>query len=629
MQIRLDAGRLADEHGRTRILRGVNLGGSSKLPATPDGSTYRRDGFFAHRAVSFVGRPFPLAQADEHLARLAAWGLTFIRLVVTWEAVEHAGPGQYDEAFLDYLEQVAERAGAHGLTLFVDFHQDVWSRFSGGDGAPGWTFEAAGLDITAFQATGAAIVHATHGDPFPRMIWPTNGWKLAAATMYTLFFGGDDFAPGLQVGGEPIQGYLQRHFLGAARQVARRMARLPHVVGYDLFNEPLTGLIGNRAPHLPACPFPLGARPSPLEMLALGSGIPQRVDHWAWELAPRPLGRRLIDPRGASAWLPGRGCLWREQGVWDVGADGRPRLLRPHHFCYVGGRFVDFGRDYWRPFCNRAAAAVREEHPGALIFIQPEYGSDGPAWGPDDAPDIVYAPHWYDLVSLFVKRYVPGLALDLTRRGLVVGLGPVERHFAHELRAHMRHGRERMGGAPTIIGEFGIPFDLNRRVALRTSDFTVVERALNRSFRAIEDALVGSTLWNYTADNSNARGDRWNDEDLSIFSPDQRRDPADLNSGGRGLAAVVRPYAMATAGTPLHMRFDLRSRAFTYRFRHDPAVTAPTEIYLPRLHYPHGCRVDVSDGSYEIDLAAQRLRYVHGHAREEHTLHVVPLTPGM
>ena len=44
--------------------------------------------------------------------------------------------------------------------------------------------EAVGFDITHFRATGAAIVHATHGGPFPKMIWPTNGSKLAAATMF-------------------------------------------------------------------------------------------------------------------------------------------------------------------------------------------------------------------------------------------------------------------------------------------------------------------------------------------------------------------------------------------------------------------------------------------------------------
>ena len=179
-----------DTENRVVMLRGVNLGGSSKVPVIPDGSTYLKEGFFDHRNVTFPEDHFHSRKPMSITSALKAWGFNCLRFLITWEAVEHAGPGIYDEDYLDYLYQVVKKAGEYGFYVFIDPHQDVWSRFSGGDGAPGWTLEAAGLDMTGFKATGTAIVHQTHGDPFPRMIWPTNAYKLAAATMFTLFFAG-------------------------------------------------------------------------------------------------------------------------------------------------------------------------------------------------------------------------------------------------------------------------------------------------------------------------------------------------------------------------------------------------------------------------------------------------------
>jgi hypothetical protein len=52
-----------------------------------------------------------------------------------------------------------------------------------------------------------------------------------------------------------------------------------------------------------------------------------------------------------------------------------------------------------------------------------------------------------------------------------------------------------LGGVPTLIGEFGIAFDMNDKKAYRTGDFSAQIKAMDRSFRAMEDNLLSCTLW--------------------------------------------------------------------------------------------------------------------------------------
>ena len=59
---------------------------------------------------------------------LKSWGFTFLRFLVTWEAIEHAGPGIYDLDYLEYVRNVLEIAHEHGINVFIDPHQDVWSQ---------------------------------------------------------------------------------------------------------------------------------------------------------------------------------------------------------------------------------------------------------------------------------------------------------------------------------------------------------------------------------------------------------------------------------------------------------------------------------------------------------------------
>ena len=122
---------LVDAVDREVLLRGVNAGGRSKLAP-----------FF----------PFPFAESGHPLQsdapafddavgvyfdRVAAWGHDVVRLPFSWEALEPTR-GTWDEAWLDRYEAMIEAAGARGLRVIVDFHQDVFARPYCGDGFPVW-----------------------------------------------------------------------------------------------------------------------------------------------------------------------------------------------------------------------------------------------------------------------------------------------------------------------------------------------------------------------------------------------------------------------------------------------------------------------------------------------------------
>lgn len=613
-----------DEQGRTLILRGANLGGSSKVPYQPNGATYRREGFYDHRSVSFVGRPFPLEEADEHFRRLTAWGMYFLRFLITWEAVEHQGPGEYDEAYLDYVRSVIQKAAQYGIDVFIDPHQDVWSRWTGGDGAPGWTLEAVGMDISKLAATGAAITHQTHGDPFPRMIWPTNYNRLGAATMFTLFFAGNDFAPATRIEGIPVQEYLQSHYISAVRQVAERLADLPNVAGYDTLNEPGLGFVGvDDLAAAPLGPLLLGASPTPWQAILAGSGHSQEADVYQMGFqGPEVIGKEVFNPANEVLWKPGYECVWKQNGLWTDG-DGAPKLLRPDHFATRHGESVDPIRDHLKPFIKRYAAAIREVDPDAILFVEGTPGGGHIPWDATDPPQVVNAAHWYDFIALLSKQFNPEFTVNIITRQPVTGADNVRQAYIDQLAAFNRISQESMSGIPTLIGEFGVPFDLDGKSSYRTADFSAQTTALDLYYNAMDANLLNCTIWNYTADNTNERGDLWNDEDLSIFSRDQI-DSDSIHAGGRGIPAVARPYARKIAGQPLRMSFDLATRVFELEYRHDPNISAPTEIFLPGFQYPQGCVVEVSDGHYHLDLHANMVIVHPSNERSVHTVRVYP-----
>ncbi|HTP57334.1 MAG TPA: cellulase family glycosylhydrolase, partial [Spirochaetia bacterium] len=370
----------------------------------------------------------------------------------------------------------------------------------------------------------------------------------------------------------------------------------------------------------------LGDSPTAFQGMLLGAGFPQEVDVRRIGLTRiRRVGTRRVNPGGARAWLSGHECIWQQNGVWDMDGWRKPVLRAPEHFTRGrDGRHVDFMNDCYRPFARRFLAAIREADPRALVFLEGEANGAPPRWSKEDGGNVVFAPHWYDGLVMARKRYSSWMAVDSASMRVVFGRRAARRSVRDQLARLSQAAAGMAGGAPVLLAEFGTPLDLDGGRAYRTGDFGAQERAMDRSFHAIEENMLSCLIWNYCPDNTNAHGDQWNGEDLSVFSVDQRTDLADINSGGRALRALVRPYPRATAGEPLSVCFHMSTRVFDFVFRSDPSVKAPTEIFVPRLQYPAGISITVSDGTFQHQPERQMLEYHGTPDRAEHRITLKP-----
>ena len=614
-RVRQDGALFLDEAGAQIMLRGVNLGGDCKVP-WPDGGTEHPNDFADHRDVSFIGRPFPVEEAREHLGRIAHWGFNTVRLLTTWEAVEHRGPGQYDADYLDYFTEVCRLAGEHGLHVFIDFHQDVWSRMSGGDGAPGWTFEAVGLDFTRFPNAGAAHVMQArydYGDPTPRqaayplMSWGSNHRLPANGIMWTLFWSGRLFTPHFQVEGRNVQDFLQGRYLGAMDQVAARLAHMPHVLGFDSLNEPGIGWMTAPLSYRHLAPSPehperprVGPALAPIDSLAIaqGASVTAPLLTRAPDGRAAPTGTATLNPRGVRIWRDGADCPFERAGAYRM-AGGAAQPLNEDFFRLSSGRPLSLADDAFAPFFAAVAKTIRRRQPAWSVFVEMDaFARAGGRHFPAALPErSVNAGHWYDAATLYLKRFDPTDHFDAGSGARERDAGTIGARYVRQLGDLAAEARAFPGGAPTLIGEFGVPFDLDDGAAFaawaageRDGIWDSHALALALTYDAMDELGLHATQWNYTASNRNDPriGDRWNQEDLSIFSRDQQDDPSDPDSGGRAVAGFCRPWARRIQGRLTKARFDRGTGAFRLDFTADPTIAGATEVFVPSIQFPDG-----------------------------------------
>lgn len=565
-------GEFCDENGNAIQLRGVNLDPIVKIPASPFQSTHesiKNTRFFEDAdKVSFINHPLPLNEVESHINRLKSLGFNCIRFPFTWESLEHGGPGDYDLEYMDYFIEVLQKInGIGGVYVYLDPHQDVWSRFSGGSGAPLWTFYSAGFQPANFKETEAAIIQNYYTDShaeYPKMLWPTNYFRLACQTMFTLFFAGKDFAPKCIINGMNIQDYLQNKFVDAViffysriRTKAPELFEQNCVIGLETINEPNGGYLGDQ--NINVIPkersLKRGSTPTAFQSFILGEGYETLVDQYDISIfGPTKIGTKKVDPKGVSCWftkaerdiidskygwernvdwLPDQ-CIWRLHGVWELTSSG-PQLLKHDYFAHIPGQsseniddhyiinhqFVD----YYRNYRNKFRALDKD----LLLFMQPMIFKQPPELLGSDLLDdrTIYACHFYDGFSLMFKTWNRKFNVDTF--GIVRGryLNPAfsvvlgENNIRKSIKRQLKDMKQEVKTAlniPVYFTEIGMPFDMDDKKAYKDGDYSSQISALDALQCALESENLSYSLWCYCSKNSHEWGDQWNNEDFSIWS---------------------------------------------------------------------------------------------------------------
>jgi hypothetical protein len=255
--------------------------------------------------------------------------------------------------------------------------------------------------------------------------------------------------------------------------------------------------------------------------------------------------------------------------------------------------------DFYNPFIASFLGYIRAVDATMIVFLEPvpQLSHAVPELQADKK--CAYAPHWYDLKCLFEKRWSAVMSFDV--QALSRGSRNVLKHMYFSTTGTKRNYASQMSrlfencsGVPRLIGETGIPMDMNRYFdsACSTKEpFQTQTQALDCVITACERNLLPYCLWNYTPENIEGKGDFWNREDLSIFSLQNCNNST--YGGGRALRAFIRPGAIKVAGTPIKSEFDLLSGLYTLVFIPDEtpylqsvdsnSLSRQTEIFVPKL----------------------------------------------
>jgi len=216
-------------------------------------------------------------------------------------------------------------------------------------------------------------------------------------------------------------------------------------------------------------------------------------------------------------------------------------------------------------FFKRVIAQVRKVDAKTLVFYEPSSITSG-------GPDMHLGDTGDARAALSFHAYCLGSTIGLPPNLL----GPLSCPLGEDRSFNDAEAQAQRNGDAILLSEFGATDDLPTIAA----DIDAADRHMD-----------SWQYWTY------AGGDPCCPRPVEgiILDPSKPPTPSNLKEGK--LDVLSRPYPRAVAGTPVSWSFMSASadQAFSFVYTADPAVRAPTEIFIPvARHYPGGYTVRVT-----------------------------------
>lgn len=372
---RISNGQIVDVSGNPVVLKGVNL-------------------VCKDRSLGYI---FPDYKGI--IAKIAELKMNVIRLGIFWDAIEPA-PGVYDDSYLCKVKDIVSEADAHGVAVYLDMHQDLFSSLHE-DGAPGWA-----------TLTNGAVYEKTEL------------WSEAYLTCPAVQFSFDSFWENAIPKGSNIG--LQDHFILMWKHVIEFFKDSENVIGVDVFNEPFPGTCSNSLMEQLLTTLALHLSENPDQLAAI-------LGEAAADVSPENIGEVVMN-----IWLDNE----KKATLLDFFSDKEEykALVEP-----LAVSMLDFDGSVLSSFYQRMHDAIREVDKDIILFIEANYFCNTGIPSNVVPPkingslfdeNVIYSPHGYDLL-VDTNKY----GTDCYNRLDVI----FETHAAYAKRFNL----------PVLVGEWG------------------------------------------------------------------------------------------------------------------------------------------------------------------------------